>query len=76
MSRKADAVGGLPDLGVGYEIMDPNDPEMTTHKFYVRQELPLWGKRGLKRKAAVTEAKAAATSSGGSKGSGMSSHDM
>lgn len=60
MSRKADAVGGLPDLGAAYEIMDPDDPEMTTHKFSLRQELPLWGKRGLRRQAAATEAKAAA----------------
>ncbi len=60
MSRKADAVGALPDLGVGYEIMDPDESEMATHKVSVQQELPLWGKRGLKRRAAAAEAKASA----------------
>lgn len=59
MSLKADTVGGLPDLGVAYEIMDPDDPEMTTHKISIRQELPLWGKRSLRRQAAVVESIAA-----------------
>jgi outer membrane protein TolC len=56
MARKSDAAGGLPNLDIGYELMDALDPEMLTHRLGIRQELPLGGKRRLLRQSAAAEA--------------------
>jgi outer membrane protein TolC len=47
------------DLRLGYELMDFSVSDMLSHKFTVKQELPLWGKTGLKREIADKDFKAA-----------------
>jgi len=59
MALKKDAVGGAGDLRLGYELMDAPNPDMLTHRFSLKQELPLWGKRARRRAAAGTEEVAA-----------------